>query len=37
MEKMLAAVFHKGDKIGGEIKLEEVYIPQITKSYQVLM
>ena len=34
---MLAAVFHKGDKIGGEIKLEEVDIPQITKSDQVLV
>ena len=37
MEKMLAAVFHKGDKIGGEIKLEEVDIPQIIKSDQVLV
>ncbi|GAG83085.1 unnamed protein product [marine sediment metagenome] len=37
MDKMLAAVFHKGDKIGGEIKLEEVDIPQITKSDQVLV
>jgi len=37
MEKMLAAVFHKGNKIGGEIKLEEVDIPQITKSDQVLV
>ena len=37
MEKMLAALFHKGNKIGGEIKLEEVDIPQITKSDQVLV
>jgi (R,R)-butanediol dehydrogenase/meso-butanediol dehydrogenase/diacetyl reductase len=37
MGKMLAAVFHKSDKIGGEIKLEEVDIPQITESDQVLV
>ncbi len=37
MGKMLAAVFHKGDKQGGDIKLEEVDIPQITKSDQVLV
>jgi len=37
MEKMLAAVFHKGDKISGDIKLEEVDLPYITKSNQVLI
>ena len=37
MEKMLAAVFHKGDELGGDIKLEEVDIPNITKSNQVLV
>jgi len=37
MEKMLAAVFHKGSKLGGDIKLEEVNVPQITKSDQVLI
>ncbi|NVM46898.1 MAG: alcohol dehydrogenase catalytic domain-containing protein, partial [Candidatus Lokiarchaeota archaeon] len=37
MEKMLAAVFHKGDKLGGDIKLEEVDIPNITKEDQVLV
>ena len=37
MEKMLAAVFHKNDKLGGDIKLEEVDLPYITKSNQVLV
>jgi len=37
MEKMLAAVFHKGDKLGGDIKLEEVDYPYITKSDHVLV
>lgn len=37
MEKMLAAVFHKGDERGGDIKLEEVDLPCITKSNQVLV
>ncbi len=37
MEKMLAAVFHKGDKISGDIKLEEVDLPYITKNNQVLI
>jgi threonine dehydrogenase-like Zn-dependent dehydrogenase len=37
MEKMLAAVFHKSDKIGGDIKLEEVDIPNIKKTDQVLV
>ena len=30
---MLAAVFHKDEKMGGEIKLEEVDIPQIKIMY----
>ena len=34
---MLAAVFHKGDKLGGVLKLEEVNRPFITKSDQVLV
>ena len=34
---MLAAVFHKGDKQGGDIKLEDVDRPNITKGDQVLM
>ena len=34
---MLAAVFHKGDTLGGDIKLEEVDLPHITKSDQVLV
>jgi len=37
MKKMLAAVFHKDEKSGGEIKLEEVDIPQIKKGDQVLI
>lgn len=37
MDKMLAAVFHKGDEIGGEIRLKEVDIPKITKEDQVLV
>ena len=37
MEKMLAAVFHKNETNGGEIQLEEVNVPQITKSDQVLI
>ena len=37
MEKMLAAVFHKNKTNGGEIQLEEVKVPQITKSDQVLI
>jgi threonine dehydrogenase-like Zn-dependent dehydrogenase len=37
MEKMLAAVFHKVDNLGGEIKMEEVEIPKITKEDQVLV
>lgn len=37
MEKMLAVVFHKGDKIGGDVKLEEVDLPNIRKSDQVLV
>ncbi|MBY9012545.1 MAG: alcohol dehydrogenase catalytic domain-containing protein [Candidatus Lokiarchaeota archaeon] len=37
MVKMLAAVFHKGDKQGGDIKLEEVDHPYITKSDHVLV
>jgi len=37
MSQMLAAVFHKIGKTGGEIKLEEVNIPQMTKSDQILM
>ena len=34
---MLAAVFHKGDKLGGDLKLEEVDQPFITKSDHVLV
>ncbi|MBK5115237.1 MAG: L-threonine 3-dehydrogenase, partial [Candidatus Heimdallarchaeota archaeon] len=34
---MLAAVFHKDEKMGGEIKLEEVDIPQIKKGDHVLI
>ena len=37
MEKMLAAVFHKSENSGGKIELEEVNVPQITKSDQVLV
>jgi 2-desacetyl-2-hydroxyethyl bacteriochlorophyllide A dehydrogenase len=37
MEKMLAAVFYKKNGEGGEIKLEQVDIPQITKSDQILI
>ena len=37
MVKMLAAVFHKGDKQGGDIKLEEVDHPYITKNDHVLV
>jgi threonine dehydrogenase-like Zn-dependent dehydrogenase len=37
MEKMLAAVFHKGDTQGGDIILEEVELPRITKSDHVLL
>ena len=34
---MLAAVFHKSENNGGKIELEEVNVPQITKSNQVLV
>ncbi|MFW9950313.1 MAG: zinc-binding dehydrogenase [Candidatus Thorarchaeota archaeon] len=37
MEKMLAAVFHKADTQGGDIKLEEVELPRITKNDHVLL
>ncbi len=37
MEKMLAAIFHKGNELGGDIKLEEADLPKITKSTQVLV
>lgn len=37
MEKMLAAVFHRSENNGGKLELEEVNIPQITKSDQVLI
>jgi len=37
MEKMLAAVFHKNKNGGGEVKLEEVDIPIITKNDQILI
>ena len=37
MEKMLAAVFHKDDEQGGDIKLEQVALPTITKSDHVLV
>ena len=34
---MLAAVFHKSENKGGKLELEEVNVPQITKSDQVLI
>ncbi len=34
---MLAAVFHKNENSGGRIELEEVSVPQITKSDQILI
>ncbi len=37
MNKMLAAVFHKNNGEGGEIRLEEVNIPQITRNDHVLI
>ena len=37
MEKMLAAVFHKNNEQGGDIKLEEVERPYITKGDQILV
>ncbi|MFX0181267.1 MAG: zinc-binding dehydrogenase [Candidatus Hodarchaeota archaeon] len=37
MEKMLAAIFHENKNSGGEIKLEEVNIPIITKNDQILI
>ncbi|MFX0044046.1 MAG: zinc-binding dehydrogenase [Candidatus Hodarchaeota archaeon] len=38
MDKMLAAVFHKNTKNdGGEIKLEQLEIPQITKNDELLI
>ncbi len=37
MEKMLAAVFHKSESGGGVVKLEEVDIPIISKSDQLLI
>ncbi len=37
MNKMLAAVFHKDESLGGEIKLEQVDIPRIKKDDQVLI
>lgn len=37
MDKMLAGVFHKFGEEGGEIRLDEVEIPQIKKSDEVLI
>lgn len=37
MEKMLAAVFHENKAGGGEVRLEEVNIPVITKNDQILI
>ena len=37
MEKMIAAVFRKNESGGGEVKLEEVDIPEITKKDQILV
>ncbi len=37
MEKMIAAVFRKNESGGGEVKLEEVDIPQINKNDQILI
>jgi len=37
MEKMLAAVFHKNEREGGEVRLEEVEIPQIIRNDQILI
>ncbi|MFX0033815.1 MAG: zinc-binding dehydrogenase [Candidatus Hodarchaeota archaeon] len=37
MDKMLAAVFHKNANNGGSVKLEEVKIPEISKSNQILI
>jgi len=37
MEKMLAAVFHKLERGGGEVKLEHVDIPSISRSNQLLI
>ncbi|MFX0060153.1 MAG: zinc-binding dehydrogenase [Candidatus Hodarchaeota archaeon] len=37
MDRMLAAVFHKDKNGGGEVILEEVEVPQITKSDQILI
>ncbi|MFX1555110.1 MAG: alcohol dehydrogenase catalytic domain-containing protein, partial [Promethearchaeota archaeon] len=38
MDKMLAAVFHKTkENGGGEIKLEQLEIPQITKNNEILI
>ena len=37
MEKMIAAVFHETNGEGGEVRLEEVEVPKITKNDQVLV
>jgi len=37
MEKMLAAVFHKLERGGGEVKLEHMDIPSISRSNQLLI
>jgi threonine dehydrogenase-like Zn-dependent dehydrogenase len=37
MERMLAAVYHKSENLGGVIKLEQVNIPSIVKQNQVLV
>lgn len=37
MEKMLAAVFHKLERGGGEVKLEHVDLPSISRSNQLLI
>jgi len=37
MEKMLAAVFHKNETEGGFVSLEEIEIPNISKTDQILL
>lgn len=37
MEKMLAAIFHEKKDGGGEVKLEEINVPIITKNDQILI
>jgi len=37
MDRMLAAVFHKNEIGGGDVKLEEIQIPQITRGDHLLI